>query len=202
MMSEGADRGTGGHVRRQIDLVWITVLVAACTAPAAPPSASVDATGILLVTVGEQVQAAPATEVLAVAQSDAMVLAEANGDDLGYPWIDPSNGELVLSAVTPRGRDLLEAAGIIVPHRIREVAHGAGELRRIQDDATFLRSQGVAGAELIYETVPDQRDNRALIMISAMSRPLLEYLAAHYPVDALAVEVDPAGAGGAPAATP
>ena len=79
-----------------------------------------------------------------------MELAEANGEDLGYPWVDPATDELVLSAVTPRGRELIEAAGISVPHRIRDVAHGAAELRRIQDDATFLNGQGVADAELIY----------------------------------------------------
>jgi hypothetical protein len=153
----------------------------------------------LLVGIDEPVQAMPPSEGFAAAFSDAMVLAEANGDDLGYPWIDPSSGELVLSAVTQRGRDLLAAAGITVPHRIRDVAHGATELRRIQDDVTFLRAQGVPGAELIFETVPDHRDNRALIVISAMSRPLLDYLAAHYAVDALAVEVNPAGPqGGAP----
>jgi len=40
-------------------------------------------------------------------------------------------------------------------------------------------------------TVPDYRDNRALIAMSALSRPLLEYLAEHYPPDALAVQADP-----------
>jgi hypothetical protein len=76
------------------------------------------------------------------------------------------------------------------------VAHGAAELRRIQDDVTFLHSRGVPNSELIYETIPDQRDNRALIVISALSPPLLDYLASHYPADALAVMVDPTGAGG------
>ena len=123
-----------------------------------------------------------------------MELAEANGDDLGYPWVDPATDELVLSVVTPRGRELIEAAGITVPHRIRDVAHGAAELRRIQDDATFLNGQGVVDAELIYLTIPDFRDNRALIVISAMSRPLLDYLAEHYPADALAIQIDPGGA--------
>ena len=104
------------------------------------------------------------------------------------------SGELVLSAVTPHGRELIEAAGITVPHRVRDVAHGATELRRIQDDVTFLGSRGVTDAELISMTLPDHRDNRALIVISAMSRPLLEYLAEQYPVDAIAVQVDPDGA--------
>jgi hypothetical protein len=188
-----------GRMRGLAGLILIALSAAACKAPEASPSSELDATGILLVGVGEPVQARPPSEDFAVAFSGALELAEAHGDDLGYPWIDPSSGELVLSAVTARGRDLLQTASIPVPHRIRDVAHGAGELRRIQDDATFLRAQGVPGAELIYQTVPDHRDNRALIVISAMSRPLLEYLAGHYPVDALAVEVNPAGSqAGAP----
>jgi len=158
------------------------------------PTPKFDPTGILLVGVGEQVQARPPSEDFAVALSDAMQLAEANGTDLGDPWIDPSSGELVLSVVTSRGREIVEAASITVPHRTRDVSHGAAELRRIQDDVTFLHSRGMPDSELIYATSPDQRDNRALIVISAMSRPLLEYLAEHYPVDALAVEVDPSGA--------
>ena len=45
-------------------------------------------------------------------------------------------------------------------------------------------------------TIPDYRDNRALIVISEMSRPLLDYLAEHYPADAIAVQVDPSCRGG------
>lgn len=177
-------------------MTWIALAVVACNGSGASPSANLESTGILLVGVGEQVQGGPATEAVKVAFSDALVLAEANGNDLGYPWID-SSGVLVVSAVTPRGRGLIQAARIGVPYRVRDVTHGAGELRRILDDATFLGSKGVPGAELIYRTVPDHRDNRALIVIGSMSRPLLEYLAAHYPIDALAVQVDPS-AGGAP----
>lgn len=185
--------------RRIVTVVWLAFAVVACDGSVAWPSANLDSTGILLVSVGEQVQGGPATEALKVAHSDALVLAEANGDDLGYPWVDES-GVLVVSAVTARGRDLIQAAQIAVPFRVREVTHGAGELRQIQDDATFLLSQGVPGAELIYQTVPDYRDNRALIVLSAMSRPLLEYLAAQYPVHALAVQVAPAeGRSGSPA---
>jgi hypothetical protein len=166
------------------------------------PTPKFDPTGILLVGVGEQVQARPPSEEFAVALSDAMQLAQANGSDLGYPWIDPSSGELVLSVVTPHGRELVAAASITVPHRTRDVSQGAAELRRIQDDVTFLHSRGVPHSELIYATGPDQRDNRVLIVISAMSPSLLGYLAAHYSPDALALQVDPAGAGGAPATTP
>jgi hypothetical protein len=162
------------------------------------PTSTVDGTGILLVAVEEQVQAGPLPRRLAEPFGDAMMLAEANGEDLGYPWVDPETLELVLSAVTPRGRELIEAAGIAVPYRIRDVEFGAGELRRIQDDATFLGSRGVSGAELIFMTLPDHRDNRALIVISELSRPLLEYLAETYPVDAIAVQVDPSSPGAGP----
>ena len=60
--------------------------------------------------------------------SNAQVLAENHGDDLGYPWFDVGTGELVLVCGTPRGRQLLDGAGITVPFRIRSVVHGAAEL--------------------------------------------------------------------------
>lgn len=167
----------------------IALALGACNGPVA----NLDPTGILLVGIDDRVQSGPPNEAVGNAFSLAFSLAESNGIDLGYPWIDPANGDLVLSVVTSRGRDLVQAASISVPHRIRQVAHGATELRRIQDDVTFLGTRGVAGAELIYMTVPDHRDNRAMIVISSMSRPLLDYLAAHYPADALAVAVGPPG---------
>ena len=189
-------------MRSLAHLVALVVLVGACASPPPTvdpvPTSTVDATGILLVDVEEQVQAGPVTEEFADALGEAMLLAETNGDDVGYTWIDPVSGELVLSAATPHGRALIEAAGITVPHRIRDVAHGADELARIQDDVTFLGSRGVPDANLIFMTLPDHRDNRTLIVISAMSRPLLEYLAEHYPVDAIAVQVDPSIAGAGP----
>jgi hypothetical protein len=175
---------------------WVVIAVAVVAeACGAPPAAKVDSTGILLVDVGEQIQARPGSEEMGMAFNAALEQAEAHGDALGYPWIDPGSAELVLSTVNQHGRELIGPVAITVPHRIREVRHGATEVRHIQDDVTFLRSRGVAGGELIYQTVPDQRDNRALLVISAMSRPLLDYLAAHYPPDALAVQVDPSIAG-------
>jgi hypothetical protein len=169
--------------------------VAATPSRAIAPSANLDSHGIMLVAVDEQVQAVLPTEELKMAFSQGLELAQANGTDLGYPWFDASTGQLVLSAVTPRGRALVDAAAIKVPHRIRVVGHGATELRHIQDDVTFLRSRGVPDAQLIYATSGDHRDNRTLIVISATSPALLEALAGLYPPDALAVGVNPAGTG-------
>src|SRR5215210_3794085 len=80
-----------------------------------PPPAAVEIRGVLLLSGEEGVQAAPRDEGQATAFSAAIELAEANGSDLGYPWIDPSNGDLVLSAVTPRGGALI-APAVSVPH--------------------------------------------------------------------------------------
>ncbi len=193
--------GVGSRRRRRpratLALLGIIGILAGCTggvpspSAALSPSADFDPTGILLVGPGEQVQARPPTEALAAAFGQAMSLVEANPADLGYAWIDPSSSELIVSAATARGRALVAAAGIAVPHRVRDVAHSAAELQRIQDDATMLASEGVIDAELIWRTLPDHRDNRALITIRGMSRSLLDALARRFPADALAVQVDP-----------
>ena len=93
---------------------------------------------------------------------------------------------------TPRGRQLIDVSGITVPFRIWSAADGVAELERIKDDATSLRAQGLPGAELIDH--PSDGDNRAMIVISAMSQPLVDALVARYPADALAVQANPTSA--------
>lgn len=171
--------------------VLLTVLAGCGVSPTASPSAS--PSGVLLIQPGEKLQAAPPTEQLKTVFFAMQQLAESNGADLGYPWFDDATGEMVLSAVTPRGRDLINAAGLTAPHRIRSVTHGVDELERIKNDVTFLGAQGVADAGLIYITAPDWRDNRTLIGMKSMNESLLDVLIARYPADALAIEVNPAG---------
>jgi hypothetical protein len=168
-------------------------------APTPSATAGVDLGSIIRVAPGENVQVGPASENLLHAFDQAWTFAQSHADDLGYPWVDPNKGELVLSAVTARGRTLLEseAAGFSVPVRVREVTHSFAELQGIQDDVFRLRAEGVPDANLIYQTSPDHRDNRTLIVMSAESQPLLEALAQRYGADAIAVEVDPSrGPGG------
>jgi hypothetical protein len=82
-------------------------------------------------------------EAVATAFDQALRLAEeGTPNDLGYPWIDPSTGELVVSAATAHGRAVLESTSFGVPVRIRDVAHSYAELQKIQDDATRLYAQG------------------------------------------------------------
>jgi hypothetical protein len=157
-------------------------------------SGTLDPTGILLVAVGEQIQApAACDEEHNVAFDVILRLAMAHGGDFGYPWVDPTTNELVFSVVTAEGRTLAEEAASTIrfPSRIRDVTHSYAELQQIQTDVTYLRDEGVVDAELIYAVVPDQRDNRTMIVISEMSRPLLEELARRFGADAIAVQVDP-----------
>jgi len=154
--------------------------------------ASMDPTGILIVGRDYQLQSGSTDEAVATAFGQALGLADdVNPNDLGYPWIDPSTGEVVVSAATAHGRALLESTSFGVPVRIRDVAHSVAELRKIQDDATRLYAQGVTDAVLIYETGPDFRDNRTWITIGRFSRPLLDELARRFPPDAVIVVVDP-----------
>ncbi|HEV8252475.1 MAG TPA: hypothetical protein VGQ66_03755 [Candidatus Limnocylindria bacterium] len=163
------------------------------TSPSLSAASTVDPTGILIVAIGEQVQAGAAGEVLAVAFSQALQFAMDHPDDFGYPWLDPATRELVFSVATNEGRSLIDAFGrtVTVPYRIREVEHSYTELQQIQNAVTFLRSEGVADAELIYKVLPDERDNRTLIVMSELSRALLQELAARFPPEAIAVQVDP-----------
>jgi hypothetical protein len=166
-----------------------------------PPSAAspsggstLDPTGILLVPVGEQIQAPAACDEEQNLAFDVILrLAMAHGTDFGYPWTDPTTNELVFSVVTAEGRTLAEETGATIgfPYRIRDVTHSYAELQQIQTDVTYLRDEGVVDAELIYTVVPDQRDNRTMIVISEMSRPLLEELARRFDPDAIAIQVDP-----------
>ena len=180
-------------MRRLFHLLFTVVVVVSCGSPA-PDNSTAQASvapAILSVEPGAQVQSAPKTEAAAQELSVATQLADQNGNDLGYPWIDPATGTLVLSAVTQKGRDLIGSAGFAGPIAVREVSHGAAELQRIQDEATTLAGHGVPGADVIYQTMPDERDNRALLVIRSMDQSLLEALAARYPAEALAVEVLP-----------
>ena len=188
-------------------LVVVPILAAACSAPPPGATASESAGGeaatpsvpagsgkdVLRVAPGEMVQVGQHSEVLLHAVDQAFQFAQTHADDTGYPWVDPTSEELILSAATAQGRTLLEAEGaeLGVPYRIRDVAHSVGELRQIQDDVTHLLAQGVPDAQLIYATLPDERDNLVLVTMSADSTALVDALARRFGAHAIAVQVDP-----------
>ena len=161
----------------------------------AVPVSSIDASGIEIVT--EITQARPINEAQAQALSDAFELAEANPDDVGYPWIDPASGMVELSAASEKGIGLLEQsrASISEPSRVRDVKFSFGKLEAIKHEITTLRAAGVLDADLIYQTTPDHLNNRVVVTISAPSAVLFAELAKRYGTDAIAVLVDPTNRG-------
>jgi len=174
--------------------------MASCHMPSSPTSATpaeggtiVDESGILLVPIDEQVQATHPCEEFLQAFDQVLRLAMAHPSDFGYPWIDLATNEVVFSVVTSDGRNFAAEAKatLEVPYRIREVDWTYAQLQQIQHDVTFLLSEGVSDAELIFMVMPDQRDNRTLVVMSELSRPLLEELANRFGADAIAVRVDP-----------
>lgn len=185
-----------GLVRWILFPAAVAALLAAAFASAAltGPTEVRDPTGVTIV--GPATQAGPVDEALATAASEAWDFASVHPNEVGYPWLDRTRGELVLSAVSPAGEVLLRqwvpinGAAAAAPRRIRVVQHSWGTLEDIKHGATFLVQAGVPDADAIYETVPDAEHNRVIITINRRSDTLLAALSARYGSDTFAVRID------------
>jgi hypothetical protein len=106
--------------------------------------------------------------------------------------VDTSSGGILLSATTSRGRDLLEELGrtLGLPYRLREVKYSFADLARIQEEVTSLRAEGVPGAELIWKSFPDYRDNRIAIVLDHEDDALLAELASRFGAGAIAIKYE------------
>jgi hypothetical protein len=126
----------------------------------------------------------------------AHLLAEANPDDLGYPWDDRANRELVLRVATPRGQELAAqwigaAPRMPVAFRIQTVTRSFGELERIKHDAIEIARSKIRGAEYIGMTAPDYARNRVLIGTTQLTDEVAAAIVAHYGTEAVAVLIGP-----------
>jgi hypothetical protein len=158
------------------------------------PAASLHVSGIEVV--GPEVhQPDPASEDQAVAFSTAWQFAMDNPDDFGYPWLDTATGALELTAVSEQARTLAveELAPLLgdVSYSIRNVALSYAQLEEIKDAVTYLAAEGVDGAELVWQTEPDFRNNRIIVTMSELHDGLLIELASRYGAQAVAVRVEP-----------
>jgi hypothetical protein len=187
----------------------IFVLVVA-TNIAAKEAASVhyQSNGLTILGPARNVAAAQSTPV-SREWSRAVMVAENNADDYGYPWPDDATGQLVVSVVNTRGEQSVrqwQAAGLVVtrgpksapaarpsvPIRVRTVKFSYAQLEAIKDDAISLGQVGVPDANAIWKTGPDWENNRVLITVDRRSDALFAALAARYGTEAIAVVVDPA----------
>jgi len=159
---------------------------------------AVDTAGIALVSSLQS--AKPETEAQAQALSDALDFAESHPDDVGYPWIDPSSKDLVLSTASAAGVDLVDqfADDLKVPHSVRHVSFSFGKLETTKHEVTTLMSAGIPGADLIYMAGPDAETNRVVIVVSAPNEPLFKALADRFGTEAVEVRIDASMRGAQP----
>jgi Trypsin len=160
--------------------------------------AAVDTAGIPLITKLEHTK--PRDEAQAQAISDALVFAREHPSEVGYPWIDPDSGELVVSAASANGAALIASTSAGRERSaLRQVTHSFGELEAIKHEATTLRAAGVPDADLIYMTGPDPRTNRIVVVVSAPSERLFRALADRFGTETIELLVDASMRGAKPA---
>ncbi|HWP64130.1 MAG TPA: hypothetical protein VNO86_11735 [Candidatus Binatia bacterium] len=144
----------------------------------------------------DAIQARPADEAQATAFNAALELAYAHRNDLGYPWLDPESGLLELSFASALGEtvaasavDQLSADGLTV--RLRPAPTSIGELDALADKITRLNVAEVPGADGIWMTEPDQKNNRIVVTVSEAPEELLDALAARFDTERIAVRIKP-----------
>ncbi len=143
----------------------------------------------------EAIQVRPADEDQANAFNAALELAYAHREDLGYPWLDSASGVLELSFATGLGEtvaaeavDGLSAGGRTV--RLRPAPASIAELDALADAVTRLNAAGVPGADRIWMTEPDQKNNRIVVTVSEAPEELLDALAARFGTELIAVRIE------------
>ncbi len=136
----------------------------------------------------------------------AWSLADEHPDAFGYPWSDPSTGEVEIRVTGP------EAEPFIQQWLAGNATRGSGEktlpipppkvpLRRVATDRSLhalidlqhglLPPRGLPDGDLIYQAGPDLRRNVVMVWIDHESDPLLRALAATYGTAALVIRLAP-----------
>lgn len=160
-----------------------------------------DESGLLLVC-DEDVAGMP--EALRDTAASGITLAMAHPEAFGYPWADPSTGELEVRIAAPaaevfiadwRAGRAMQGTGektLAIPRptvAIRRVrpARSVAELVRIQNAVT--PPAGMPDADLVYMAGPDPRHNATLIAIDHASEALLRALADRYGTEAIVIRI-------------
>jgi hypothetical protein len=133
-------------------------------------------------------------EPLALAFDRAYRFAEEHPEDVGYPWDDRGNRTLIVAAVTPNRRALLErwsGLGWEVPVRIRNVTRSFGKLERIKDDVIELARTRTPGSAYIRMSAGDWERNRVLIGVARLADELAAAIVTRYGTDLVAVRIGP-----------
>ena len=144
------------------------------------------------------VQFVPDSEAHALLFDAALTEAFKHPADMGYPWLDISHGTLELRYATPVGQKIAES-GLVqfksddVDVRVVPAAASIQELDDIGDGVTRLASDVVPDADLIWLTVPDQKNERIVVAIRKANDELAALLTERYGADRVAFRVVNAG---------
>jgi hypothetical protein len=189
--------GNALHPRLLVPLLTVAVALSATPGHAVAkvpyPGETLDPSGIALVG-PTPYQVVPKNEQQALAFDQALTLAENNGNDMGYPWLDTATGTLELSVTTDKGRSAAMSADANsqisqLPQVVTTAQASFAQLNRIQDAVSRLNAQGVPNSDLIYMSEPDQEHNRIVITVSSLNEGLMLNLASRFGTGLIAVRV-------------
>ncbi len=135
-----------------------------------------------------------ADEDSAQAFNDALAIAFAHRDSFGYPWLDTTTKVFELRVADVDGAvlaqkmsDGLQAQGFTV--RIVTARHSIADMDAVADAITRLAVAGVPNADKIWEIVPDQQDERVVVVMDDLDQGLIAQLADRYGSDILKVQI-------------
>jgi hypothetical protein len=161
--------------------------------PAHTHAESLDLSGLTIV--GPEVMQVEVPEDEADSWDAAFSLAYERPDDFGYPWLDYATRTIRLSPATEKGRAAAEAAAAKFDPRFSVIIEDTGssiaELDSLADALTRLNGTGLADADLIWKTEPDELYNRIVVTVGDATPGLMKGLASHFGTTTLAVRVTP-----------
>ncbi len=179
-----------------------------CPSPNPPRPQARHASGLAIATPIPRCFGPSVYEPLAIAHSNARMLAESHPDDFGYPWDDRAKGELVVSVIGPTGEALARswmasgatyASGTketvlprpVVPVRIRTMTRSYAQLAKMMDDIIDALRAGLLPDPSVRSFGPDDEYDRIVMDVQYLSDAFATALVSRFGTEAIAVRVDP-----------
>jgi hypothetical protein len=200
----------------------VTVATAVNSATAAPGTGAAASFGITVLTTPEPGPAGQLTGPQGDSLEAARRTADADPDNLSWPYIDRATGTLVVTATTQSGRatatalaaghvsaralavraalaarkpgaPVLPALAVRVPARTVTVKHSERSLQAILDQV--IGPDVVTPGIIVLDDYPDPEHNRVVLETNASPNTFLKTLATRYDPSAIAVRVVHRGSG-------
>ena len=181
-------------------LSLVTVALGGSLIAAVPPAADyVHPSGITVLDSLPPVPP-PLTAELSAAVGEADRASLKSPDQIGIPWVDRNQAQVVLPAVGIAGQ--ASASSILglpalatVSRRIDVVQHSRTTLQRIVDGAIGRQT----GGRIVYASYPDPEHDRVILEVDQVTDPFLYDLASRFDATAIAVYAQPSHTVTAPA---